>query len=74
VITCEDENAEQQVYDILKNNSDRICLKSKTVRKGQLELTYEMRLKSEDTSFINQVSDTQKVDSAVLVSYNGEYM
>jgi uncharacterized membrane protein YhiD involved in acid resistance len=74
VITCEDESTEQQVYDILKNNSDRICLKSKTVQKGQLELTYELRLKSEDTGFINQVSDTEKVDSAVLVSYNGEYM
>jgi uncharacterized membrane protein YhiD involved in acid resistance len=74
VITCGDEEAEKAVYDILKQNSERISLKSKTVRKGQLELTYEMRLKSEDTGFINQVSDTEKVESAVLVSYNGEYM
>jgi uncharacterized membrane protein YhiD involved in acid resistance len=74
VITCEDEEAEHQVYDILKGNSERICLKGKTVRKGQLELTYEIRLKSEDTGFINNVSDTQGVESAVLVSYNGEYM
>jgi uncharacterized membrane protein YhiD involved in acid resistance len=74
VITCGDEEAEKQVFDILKKNSDRISLKSKTVRKGQLELTYELRLKSESTGFINEVSDTQNVESAVLVSYNGEYM
>jgi uncharacterized membrane protein YhiD involved in acid resistance len=74
VVTCENEEAEQQVYSILKGNSERISLKGKTVRKGQLELTYEIRLKSDDTGFINSVSDTQGVESAVLVSYNGEYM
>jgi uncharacterized membrane protein YhiD involved in acid resistance len=74
VITCQDEAAEQQVFGILKQNAEKTCLKSKTVRKGQLELTYEIRLKSEDTGFINQISDTEQVDNAVLVSYNGEYM
>jgi uncharacterized membrane protein YhiD involved in acid resistance len=74
VVTCEEETAEQQVFEILKKHADRLCLKGKTVRKGQIELTYEMRLKSEDTSFINQVMDTPRVESAVLVSYNGEYM
>jgi uncharacterized membrane protein YhiD involved in acid resistance len=74
VVTCEEETAEQQVFEILKKHADRLCLKGKTVRKGQIELTYELRLKSEDTSFINQVMDTPRVESAVLVSYNGEYM
>lgn len=74
VITCRDEAAENAVYEILKQNAEKLSLKSKTVRKGQLELTYELRLKSEDTGFINAVSDTMNVDSAVLVSYNGEYM
>jgi uncharacterized membrane protein YhiD involved in acid resistance len=74
VITCQDEEAERQAYEILKNNSSKLCLKSKTVSKEQLELTYELRLKSDTTEFINQVADTNKVGSAVLVSYNGEYM
>jgi uncharacterized membrane protein YhiD involved in acid resistance len=74
VITCQDEEAERQAYEILKDNSSRLCLKSKTVSKEQLELTYELRLKSDTTEFINQVADTNKVRSAVLVSYNGEYM
>jgi uncharacterized membrane protein YhiD involved in acid resistance len=74
VVSCVNDTAEQQVYNILKQNAERICLKSKTVRKDQLELTYEIRLKSEETGFINQISDTDGVDHAVLVSYNGEYM
>jgi uncharacterized membrane protein YhiD involved in acid resistance len=74
VVSCVNDTAEQQVYNILKQNAERICLKSKTVRKEQLELTYEIRLKSEETGFINQISDTDGVDNAVLVSYNGEYM
>lgn len=74
VISCKNETAEKNVYEILKSQSEKVSLKSKTVRKGLLELTYELRLKSEDTGFINQISDTQDVDSAVLVTYNGEYM
>lgn len=74
VISCKDEEAEQKVYEILKQNALKISLKSKTVRKDLLELTYELRLKSEDTGFINQVTDTRHVESAVLVSYNGEYL
>ena len=32
------------------------------------------RLLDEDTEFINQLSQMDGVDSAVLVSYNGDYM
>ena len=34
----------------------------------------EVRLLAEDTEFINQLSQRDGVDSAVLVSYNGDYM
>lgn len=74
VISCRNADIEKVVYEILKQNTEKLCLKSKTVRKGQLELTYELKLKSEKTEFINQISDTAGVDSAVMVSYNGEYM
>jgi uncharacterized membrane protein YhiD involved in acid resistance len=74
VISCTDGAVESYVYDILKERAARICLKGKTVRKERTELTYEIRLKSEDTSFINRISDAPGVESAVLVSYNGEFM
>ncbi len=74
VISCTSINAERAVTKILKQNSAKMCLKSKTVRKDQMELTIEIRLKSEDTSFVNALSDLAGVESAVLVSYNGEYI
>ena len=49
-------------------------MKSKTVRLGEVELTMEIRLLDKDTEFINQLSRMDGVDSAVLVSYNGDYM
>ena len=52
----------------------RCVVKSKTVRLDEMELTMEIRLLDEDTEFINQLSQMDGVDSAVLVSYNGDYM
>ena len=48
--------------------------KSKTATKGLIELNLEIRLKDDNTDFINTLSEMNGVNSAVLVSYNGEYM
>ena len=34
----------------------------------------EIRLRDDNTDFINELSDMDGVESAVLVSYNGDYM
>ena len=52
----------------------RCVVKSKTVQKGSVELNLEIRLKDGGTDFINAVSELEGVNSAVLVSYNGDYM
>ena len=49
-------------------------VKSKTVQAGAIELNVEVRMKSGDTGFVNELSAIPGVRSAVLVSYNGEYM
>ena len=49
-------------------------VKSKTAQKGLIELNMEIRMKEDNTDFINTLSDMEGVNSAVLVSYNGEYM
>ena len=49
-------------------------LKSKTVTASQIELTVEVRLKDATTQFVNRIQDIPGVTSAVLVSYNGDYM
>ena len=49
-------------------------MKSKSAQQGNIELSYELSLKSDDTSFITVLSEMEGVSSAVLVSYNGDYM
>ena len=74
VLQCDDHSAEQKAKAFLDQNCNRCVIKSKTVRKGCIELNYDVRLNSENTDFINCLSDMEGVRSAVLVSYNGEYM
>lgn len=74
VLNCENKEAETQAAEILKNNVKKMILKSKTVSSAGTELTYEVRIKNDDTEFINDLSKAEGVGNAVLVSYNGEYM
>ena len=74
VLQCADRMAEEKATAYLKDNCDRCVVKSKSVQKGCIEMNMEIRLKSEDTGFINELSDMNGVNSAVLVSYNGDYM
>lgn len=74
VISCEDHVTELSVMKMLESKVKRSVIKSKTARKGCVDLNVEIRMKDENTDFINEISDIQGVHSAVLVSYNGEYM
>lgn len=74
VVSCENYEKEQAVMEFLEEKVTRLVVKSKSARKGQVELNMEIRLKNADTDFINVLADMEGVDSAVLVSYNGEYM
>ncbi|MBR0378288.1 MAG: DUF4956 domain-containing protein [Lachnospiraceae bacterium] len=74
VLRCENEVAETAVTDYLKDNVEKYSVKSKTVQKGLIELNVEVRLKDEDTYFVNNMASMNGVISAVLVSYNGDYM
>lgn len=74
VLSCENSEAEKRAADFLRQHTVKCVTKSKTAQKGMIELNMEIRMKSDDTDFINAISDMQGVNSAVLVSYNGEYM
>jgi len=74
VINCTGRESEKAVCDFLKKETNRCVIKGKTVAKGSIELNLEMRLRDDDTDFINTVADMNGVSSAVLVSYNGDYM
>lgn len=66
--------AEPSVNAILKQGSLKYLLKSKTVTKRGLELTYEVRLKDREAYAVNKLMSLEGVGNATLVSYNGEYM
>lgn len=74
VIHCENNEVEDQVKKLVIENVQKSVIKSKTVSKSGIEINIEVRLKNDDTSFINKIADTNGVHHAVLVSYNGEYM
>lgn len=74
IVSCENQDAEKKVMDYLNKNSMKTIVKSKSVQKAVIELNLEIRLKKDDTEFVNVIADTEGVSSAVLVSYNGDYM
>jgi len=74
VVTCADHESEKAVTEYLKKTTLRSVVKSKTAQKGQIELNMEIRLKDDNTDFVNELADMNGVGHAVLVSYNGEYM
>ena len=73
VVSCENGEAEKAADSLIKEEAKKSILKSKSVTKSGIELTYEIRIK-EDTDFINKISENNGVTNAVLVTYNGEYM
>ena len=74
VITCDGHASETAVTEYLAGATEKCRVKSKTARKGMVELNMEIRLKEDNTDFINEIADMDGVSHAVLVSYNGEYM
>ena len=74
VIRCDGHDSEIKVTEFLKKQVQRMAIKSKTAQRGAIELNAEIRMKDENTDFINILSEMNGVTSAVLVSYNGDYM
>ena len=74
VLRCEDHDSETEAAAFLRNQVQRCVVKSKTAQKGAIELNVEVRMKGDNTDFINTLSEMPGVASAVLVSYNGDFM
>ena len=74
VIHCESKKDETEVKSFVQQHVKKLALKSKSVVPGQIELNYEIRLKSDDTDFMHQLAEVPGVMNTILVSYNGDYM
>ena len=74
VLTCDGPASEEAAMAVVRENTKRCVVKSKSVQRGLAELNLEVRLHGGDTDFINTLAELKGVQSAVLVSYNGDYM
>ena len=63
-----------EIIKHLKNELKDFRIKAKTITNQNVELTLEIRIDDEDTSFVNRLSKLDGVKNAVLVSYNGDYV
>ena len=74
VLRCDGEESEKAAMDHLNGAVRRCVVKSKCVRKEGVELDLEVRLNAEDTGFVTALAALPGVESAALVSYNGDYL
>ena len=74
VISCQNHASELRAIDFLGQHVKKMDIKSKTAQAGNIELNYEIRLRDANTDFVTALSQLEGVNSAVLVSYNGDYM
>ena len=74
ILSCQDEKSEEAVFSILDKSVEHYIVKSKTINVSGIEMTCELRTKDATTSFVNRIHDIKGIESATLVSYNGEYM
>lgn len=74
VFRCKNHDAETKAKSYIQSQTERCIVKSKSAQKNEIELNMEIRLKNDNTDFINKLADMDGIESAVLVSYNGDYM
>ena len=74
IVDCTDEKSEDKVLEIIEEEVDKHVIKSKTISDSNIELTYEIRVKDDDTGFMNKINKIKGVTGTTLVTFNGEYM
>jgi len=74
VVNCDGDVSEQAVIKRLQQLVKRFNVKQKTVTGGNVEMTVEVRLSGQETSFVNQITELGGVKNAVLISYSGDYV
>lgn len=48
-------------------------LKNKTSTRDTIELTWEVKINTDNTAFMQKLTDLKDVESAVLVEFTGDY-
>jgi uncharacterized membrane protein YhiD involved in acid resistance len=74
VIRYNENSIEQSLERVILEQAKKHSLKSKSVMPGnEYEVTYEIRVKDNDMSFINHISNLEGIKSAIMLSYDGNF-
>lgn len=74
IVNCSDDKSEEEALKLLSQKAGRYSIKSKTVNSEGIELTAEIKIKDESTTFVNEINKITGVSGATLVSFNGDYL
>jgi len=75
IVKYTDAAIEGTLEQIVSSESKKHTVKSKSnsPNAGGMEITYELRLKENSTAFINKITSMNGVDSAIMLSYDGNF-
>ncbi|QCR31071.1 DUF4956 domain-containing protein [Lysinibacillus sp. SGAir0095] len=74
VVRYDEKSIESSLEHIVAGHVTKHTVKSRSVvHSNNFEITYEVRIKDDNTSFLNSISDINGVQSAVMLSYDGNF-
>lgn len=73
MVNCDSDETESRALALVKEQTGKYMLKSKSVSQDGVELTIEVRLKEDTAKLVNNLLAVDGISNAVLVSYNGDY-
>lgn len=74
VIKYTNEALEDSLTKTISNHAKKFSIKSKSIMPGNdFEVTYEIRVKENNATFINTLSKLDGVKSAIMLSYDGNF-
>ncbi|WP_400244344.1 DUF4956 domain-containing protein [Niallia sp. JL1B1071] len=74
VVKYTNEALEDSLTKTISNHAKKFSIKSKSIMPGNdFEVTYEIRVKENNSTFINSISKLDGVKSAIMLSYDGNF-
>ena len=74
VVKFDQEQAGMAVENLLGSQANKFSLKSKSIIQDyEIEATYEVRVKENDSQLVADISKIEGVSSAVMLSYDGNF-
>ena len=74
VMRASTEEVARAAESLVRERARAASLKSKTVEPDCIELDFEVRLRGEDSTLVDELAAREGVSDVALVSYNGDYL